>query len=145
MLGGVSSLIDDPDARRDQQPTISVEPTLAIDPGSPGSDAEEIRALRAELDEVTQQLLVARDAALGADAERSVARARVSELEHHLHVREVEVEELTERLRMLNDGNQNGPTGAGELARRAGSVGRRAAGRVADRVVGRLNEQVTGR
>lgn len=132
----MSSLIDDPNAarRHEEQPSITVTPHGAptVDPRD-----DEIERLRRQLDEVTQQLLVARDAAVGADAERSVARARVSELEHHLHVREVEVEELTERLRTLSEADQRSPGTAETFGRRVESVGRRVADRLNERVAGR--------
>ena len=72
------------------QPAAS--PADSRDPGDP-RDAR-IAELEARLDDVAQQLLQARDAAVGAEAELSVARARIAEIEHHLHVRIVEVTEL---------------------------------------------------
>lgn len=54
----------------------------------------EVEALQQRVDELAQQVLQARDAAIGAEAELGVARARVGELEHQVHVRDVEIDEL---------------------------------------------------
>ena len=58
-----------------------------------GEDSE-VERLRCRVDELAQQLLGTRDAALGAEAELGVARARIAELEHQVHVGTVEIEEL---------------------------------------------------
>ncbi|MGI9597137.1 MAG: hypothetical protein ACR2QK_13315 [Acidimicrobiales bacterium] len=58
--------------------------------------------LRARLDDVSQQLLQARDAVVGAEAELSVAKARLAEVEHHLHVRVAEVTELQNKVVQLS-------------------------------------------
>lgn len=134
MIGDVSSLIDDSDAtrRRRDRPEIMVEPDEAGANGAIDPRDEEIRDLRRRLDDVSQQLLVARDAAVGADAERAVARARASELEHFLHVRTVEVEELTEQLRAIT-GADDGDDGGAPTAVAARDVVRRARQRLSDR------------
>lgn len=54
----------------------------------------ETERLQQRVDELAQQLLQARDAAVGAEAELGVVRARVGELEHQVHVRDVEIDEL---------------------------------------------------
>lgn len=58
------------------------------------TESAEMERLRARIDELAQQLLGARDAALGAEAELGVARARIAELEHQVHVRAEEIDEL---------------------------------------------------
>jgi hypothetical protein len=89
---------------------------------------------QAQIDDLAQQVLGARDAALGAEIELGVARARITELEHQLHLREVELTEL--RARMAASGwragaRRTGPGAAGldgsiDLARTSAMrVGRR--------------------
>jgi hypothetical protein len=58
-----------------------------------GEDLE-LERLRHRIDELAQGLLGARDAALGAEAELGVARARITELDHQLHVCTAELKEL---------------------------------------------------
>ncbi len=57
-------------------------------------DQTETERLQARVDELAQQVLAARDAAIGAEAELGVALARTAELEHQVHVRDVEIAEL---------------------------------------------------
>jgi chromosome condensin MukBEF ATPase and DNA-binding subunit MukB len=57
-------------------------------------ESSEVERLRARGDELAQDVLAARDAARGAEAELAVARARIAELEHRLHVSAVEIDEL---------------------------------------------------
>ena len=64
----------------------------------------EIDRLRRRLDELSQQVLGARDAAMGAEAELAVARARVAELEQQVHVRTVEIDELRQALAEARSG-----------------------------------------
>lgn len=64
----------------------------------------EISQLRGTLDEVSQQLLEARDLIVGAEMEVGAAKARVREVEHQLHVTTVEVEELRDRMALLAAG-----------------------------------------
>ncbi len=54
----------------------------------------ELDRLQRRVDELAQEVLQARDAAIGAEAELGVALARVGELEHQVHVRDVEIAEL---------------------------------------------------
>ncbi|MEM9561778.1 MAG: hypothetical protein AAGA93_04120 [Actinomycetota bacterium] len=54
----------------------------------------ELDRLKRRVDELAQEVLQTRDAALGAEAELGVVRARVGELEHQVHVRDVEIAEL---------------------------------------------------
>ncbi len=61
---------------------------------TPAPDQTETERLQARLDELAQQVLAARDAAIGAQAELGVALARTRELEHQVHVRDVEIAEL---------------------------------------------------
>ena len=85
--------------------------------------------MRRRLDELSQQLLGARDAAAGAEAELAVARARVAELEQQVHVRTVEVDELRQALAARPGGPDigralaSGRRVARGLARRARSAG----------------------
>ncbi len=67
---------------------------------------------------MSQQLLQARDAVLGAEAELSVAKARAAEVEHHLHVRIVEVTELQAKVLQLSDGQEQGTERPNPTARR---------------------------
>ncbi len=61
----------------------------------------EIDRLLAKLDDVTQQLFQARDAAVGAEAELGVALAKLREVEHRLHVSTVEADELRDKVLVL--------------------------------------------
>lgn len=54
----------------------------------------EVERLQRRIDHLSGQLLGARDAALGAEAELGVARGRITELEQRVHVLTVEVSEL---------------------------------------------------
>lgn len=60
-----------------------------------------IAELEDRLDDVVQQLLAARDAAAGAEAELAAVKAHTVEVEHQLHVRIVEVTELQQQLEQL--------------------------------------------
>jgi hypothetical protein len=68
--------------------------TPVPDPAVPTGPRTESELLQRRVDELSQQLLGARDAALGAEAELGVARGRVTELEQQVHVLTVEVAEL---------------------------------------------------
>lgn len=68
------------------------------DPAEPTPAPTEAQRLQAKVDELAQQVLAARDAAIGAEAELGVVRARVGELEHQVHVRDVEIAELRSAL-----------------------------------------------
>lgn len=69
----------------------SLSPSHA--PVSPERSSESER-LQRRIDTLAQQVLQARDAVLGAEAELGVVRARVAELEQQVHVRDVEIAEL---------------------------------------------------
>lgn len=84
-------------------------------------ESAEVERLRARVDELAQQLLGARDAALGAEAELGVARARIAELEHQVHIRSVEIDELRAAIdagRTPTDGSPDGDDFQARLARR---------------------------
>lgn len=68
--------------------------TTAPDPAVPPGPRTDAELLQRRVDELSQQLLGARDAAIGAEAELGVARGRVTELEQQVHVLTVEVAEL---------------------------------------------------
>ena len=70
-----------------------------------GGAGEDQQVLRHRIDELTQELWRARDALYGAEAEKGAARARTGEVEHYLHLRTVEVEQLTEKLALLSTGD----------------------------------------
>lgn len=81
-------------------------------------DAEITRLLK-KLDEVTQQLFQARDAAVGAEAELGVALAKLREVEHRLHVSTVEAGELREKILVLTG---SGPSVADRAESAAGRL-----------------------
>lgn len=85
--------------------------------GSADPRDRQIEDLRSRLDDVSQQLLQARDAVIGAEAELSASKARTAELEHHLHVRIIEVTELQNKVLELSAG-QAVPERANPLAKR---------------------------
>lgn len=71
--------------------------------------AEDESALRLKLDEVSQELLQARDALIGAESETGVLRAKLTELDAQLQARDREIGELSAKL--LTSGSQ--PIGTG--------------------------------
>lgn len=79
----------------------------AVDPAVTGQIPDRrdtrIAELEERLDEVTQQLLAARDAAAGAEAELAATKSHTVEVEHQLHVRIVEVTELQQRVLELTE------------------------------------------
>ncbi len=77
----------------------------------------QIEDLMHRLDDVSQQLLQARDAVVGAEAELSASKARTAELEHHLHVRILEVTELQNKVLELT-AEQTVPERPNPVARR---------------------------
>ncbi len=68
--------------------------TSLASPDSAEPASTEAERLQARIDELAQQVLAARDAAIGAEAALGVALARTGELEHQVHVRDVEIAEL---------------------------------------------------
>ncbi len=76
----------------------SIDESVAVVPDA--RDAE-IDRLLSKLDDVTQQLFHARDAAVGAEAELGVALAKLREVEHRLHVSTVEADELRDKVLTL--------------------------------------------
>jgi hypothetical protein len=74
--------------RSETSPSPAPDATNGSGPGA------EIDRLRRRVDELSQQVLGARDAAVGAEAELGVARSRIVELEQRVHVLTVEVDEL---------------------------------------------------
>ncbi len=105
-------------------PPTTSERSAALAPHQGGLDQ-----LQARVDHLAQQLLQARDAAIGAEAELGVARARVAELEQHLHVRTVEVEELQQKVLALTADDDPAPDRPGAVARRLGPLMARTAKR----------------
>ena len=95
--------------------------------GSVDGGAARLAELQARLDDVSQQLLVSRDATLGAEAELSVALARIAELEQRLHVSTIEVDELQEKVLLLTTAREATPQHPNPVARRLSPLLARAA------------------
>ncbi len=72
-------------------------------------------ALRLKLDDVSQELLQARDALIGAESEAGVLRAKLTELDAQLQARDREIGELSAKLLAL--GTQ--PAGTGSSIQKA--------------------------
>lgn len=78
----------------------------------------EIERLQAVLDRAGQEMLEARDALIGAEAELGVARARVREVEFQLHVSSSEVEELRKRVLQLAGAEETQPERQNGMSKR---------------------------
>jgi chromosome segregation ATPase len=88
----------------------SAESPPPVDPAVTGQVPDQrdtrIAELEDKLDDLAQQLLAARDAVAGAEAELAAVKAHTVEVEHQLHVRIVEVTELQQRVEDMEQAQQ---------------------------------------
>ncbi|MEL6981280.1 MAG: hypothetical protein AAFO29_02530 [Actinomycetota bacterium] len=100
------------------------------DAPDPAALQREVERLERRCDELAQQVLETRDAVVGAEAELGAARARVVELEHHVHIRDVELEELRAHVASRAAGSGVVGTGVATGERLARGVARRVRSRI---------------
>lgn len=100
------------------------------DAPDPAALQREVERLQRRCDELAQQVLETRDAVLGAEAELGVARARVVELEHHVHIRDVELDEFRAHVATGSDGPGLVGNGVATGERLARGVARRVRSRI---------------